>query len=132
MSDRVLVATRKGLFDFRRVSAGGVSTWEHAGVSFVGEPVTIVLPDDRDGTIYAALNLGHFGVKLHRSFDGGTSFEEIAVPRYPEKPAGSDDPTPWSLRTRPTSRPEPKDRSHREQERCTSARPACRSRDRRR
>ncbi len=96
MSDRFFVATRKGLFDFQRVSSGG-GKWELARHSFRGEPVTIALPDDRDGTIYVALNLGHFGVKLHRSSDGGASFEEIAVPRYPEKPEGSGDPTPWSL-----------------------------------
>ena len=97
MSDRFFVATRKGLFDFQRVSSGG-GKWELARHSFRGEPVTIALPDDRDGTIYVALNLGHFGVKLHRSSDGGASFEEIAVPRYPEKPEGSGDSTPWSLR----------------------------------
>ena len=94
MSDRFLAATRKGLFDFRRASGG---RWALERVSFLGEPVTIALPDSRDGAIYAALNLGHFGVKLHRSPDGGAHFEEIASPRYPEKPEGSSDPTPWSL-----------------------------------
>jgi hypothetical protein len=97
VSDRFLVATRKGLFDFRRGERGGDVRWELARISFLGQPVTITLPDRRDGTIYAALNLGHFGVKLHRSSDDGASFEEIAAPRYPEKPQGSDDRTPWSL-----------------------------------
>ncbi|MEE9608102.1 MAG: exo-alpha-sialidase [Myxococcota bacterium] len=97
MSDRFFVATRKGLFDFRRGSSGVKRKWELVRVSFLGEPVTTVLPDARDGAIYAALNLGHFGVKLHRSSDGAVRFEEIAAPRYPEKPEGSDDPTPWSL-----------------------------------
>ncbi len=94
MSNRFLAATRKGLFDFGRSSGG---QWALERVSFLGEPVTIALPDSRDGAIYAALNLGHFGVKLHRSPDGGAHFEEIACPRYPEKPEGSSDPTPWSL-----------------------------------
>jgi len=97
VSDRFLVATRKGLFDFRRAPTGSRGRWELAHVSFLGQPVTIVLPDRRDGTIYAALNLGHFGVKLHRSSDGGVDFEEILAPRYPEKPHGSGDPTPWSV-----------------------------------
>jgi hypothetical protein len=97
VSDRFLVATRKGLFDFQRTAASSRGSWEIARVCFLGQPVTIVLPDRRDGTLYAALNLGHFGVKLHRSTDGGAGFEEIAAPRYPEKPAGSDDPTPWSV-----------------------------------
>jgi hypothetical protein len=97
VSDRFLVATRKGLFDFRRVAAGTRGRWELERVSFLGQPVTVALPDPRDGTIYVALTLGHFGAKLHRSSDGGAGFEEIAAPRYPEKPKESDDPTPWSL-----------------------------------
>ncbi len=93
MSERFLAATRKGLFDFER-SGGG---WQIARVSFLGDPVTIALPDARDGSIYAALNLGHFGVKPHRSLDAGVSFEEVSAPGYPEKPEESADPTPWSL-----------------------------------
>ena len=94
MSDRLFVATHKGLFRFDRGASGA---WSVAEPVFLGDPVTAVLADPRDGSVYAALNLGHFGVKLHRSSDGGASFEEVAVPRYPEKPAGLDDPTPWSL-----------------------------------
>jgi hypothetical protein len=71
VSDRFLVATRKGLFDFRRVAAGTRGRWELERVSFLGQPVTVALPDPRDGTIYVALTLGHFGAKLHRSSDGG-------------------------------------------------------------
>jgi len=56
-----------------------------------------VLPDRRDGTLYAALNLGHFGVKLRRSADGGASWEEVAAPEYPPQPADSKDKTPWKL-----------------------------------
>jgi photosystem II stability/assembly factor-like uncharacterized protein len=97
MSDRFLVSTRKGLFEFRRAPAGPQGRWEPARVSFLGQPVTIALPDPRDATLYAALTLGHFGVKLQRSSDGGASFEEIPAPRYPERPEGSDDPMPWSV-----------------------------------
>ncbi len=93
MSDRILVATRKGLFDFRQVAAG----WRVERVSFLGDAVTLALADARDGHVYAALNLGHFGVKLHRSEDGGTTFEETRVPAFPAKPPDSDDPTPWSV-----------------------------------
>lgn len=39
------------------------------------------------GTLYAALGHGHFGVKMHRSTDGGNSWEPIGTPAYPEKPA---------------------------------------------
>lgn len=79
MSDRLDVATRKGLFSVRRVG----STWEVAQVDFLGQTVTMVLRDPRDGTLYAGLSLGHFGAKLQRSPDGGDSWEECAVPSYP-------------------------------------------------
>jgi len=96
MSDRFLVATRKGLFEFRRAGRARAG-WKLERVSFLGQPVTNVLADRRDGTLYAALELGHFGVKMHRSADGGARFEEVPAPRYPEKPPESDDPTPWSV-----------------------------------
>lgn len=83
MSDRLLVATRKGLFVLQHDGAGG---WTHGAPHFAGEPVSMVLPDSRDGTLYAALNLGHFGVKLHRLRVGMTDWEECAVPVYPPQP----------------------------------------------
>jgi photosystem II stability/assembly factor-like uncharacterized protein len=97
MSDRLLVATRKGLFDMRRTAGG----WGPARVSFLGSPLSILLRDGRDGALYAALNLGHFGAKLHRSDDDGATWEEIAAPSY-EGVEG--DPAPslkmiWSLET---------------------------------
>jgi hypothetical protein len=79
MPGRLLVATRKGLFQMVRDDGN----WRVASVSFLGDPVTAVLPDARDGRLYAALNLGHFGVKLHRSSDGGAIWEECAAPAYP-------------------------------------------------
>ena len=79
MSDVLNVATRKGLFRFRRNGSG----WTAGGPAFIGEPVSAVLTDPRDGTLYAALRLGHFGVKLHRSDDGGESWRELASPAFP-------------------------------------------------
>jgi hypothetical protein len=79
MSDRLFAATRKGLFEFRR---NGRDRWSVARTSFLGSPVSMVLPDPRDGALYAALDLGHFGVKLHRSEDGGASWTEVAAPSY--------------------------------------------------
>lgn len=79
MADRIYVASRKGLLEFAEAGGG----WEMARVSFVGEPVSAVLPDGRDGMLYAALNLGHFGVKLHRSDDGGETWHELPAPAYP-------------------------------------------------
>ena len=72
MSDALLVSTRKGLFTVRKAGQ-----WEIAGVDFLGDNVTLTLTDRRDGRRYAALDHGHFGVKLHRSTP--TGWEEIGL-----------------------------------------------------
>jgi hypothetical protein len=79
MSDRLYLATRKGLFTAER---NGENSWKVVASAFVGDPVTMLLDDPRDGTLYAALNLGHFGVKLHRSGDGGANWEEVSAPAF--------------------------------------------------
>lgn len=105
MGDRILVGTRKGLFRLTRTGGAG-GKWRIEKPHFLGDPVTAALHDSRDGTLYAALNLGHFGVKLRRSRDGGKTWQEIAVPAYPtqpEAPAVEPDPVtgrgpaPWKL-----------------------------------
>jgi photosystem II stability/assembly factor-like uncharacterized protein len=97
MSDRLLAATRKGLFEFRRNGGG----WRIANTAFLGSPVSMTLADPRDGALYAALDLGHFGVKLHRSEDGGANWTEIAAPSYAGVDADEADPPAlkliWSL-----------------------------------
>lgn len=80
MTDRLLVSTRKGLFTVAR-GAGG---WRVARVSFLAENVTLAHADPRDGGWFAALNLGHFGVKLKFSPDAGATWEDRAAPAYPE------------------------------------------------
>lgn len=92
MSDRLLVATRKGLFTVER--SGGADSWRVANADFLGDNVTIALADPRDGTRYAALDHGHFGVKLHRAGNGG-EWEECAAPAYPPKPEGESDTDQW-------------------------------------
>ena len=89
MSDELLVATRKGLFTVAR--QGG--SWQIAGVDFLGDNVTLAVSDPRDGRRYAALDHGHFGVKLHRST--GNGWEEIAAPAYPPKPEGYEENDMW-------------------------------------
>lgn len=91
MSARALLSTRKGLFELRR--QGG--QWTVGERHFLGEPVSMALFDARDGSLYAALNLGHFGVKLHRRDPGSASWTEIAAPAYPLKPEESSDPVEW-------------------------------------
>lgn len=97
---RILVGTRKGLFSVRRGPRG----WGIDGVSFLADPVSTVLPDARDGALYAALHLGHFGVKLHRSDDSGASWTDLPAPAYPPQPEGATDvdpirkqPIPWRV-----------------------------------
>lgn len=55
--------------------------------------MSLTLSDRRDGRRYAALDHGHFGVKLHRST--GDGWEEIAAPVYPPKPEGYEENDMW-------------------------------------
>ena len=108
MNQRLYVATRKGLFVLApdaSASPAGETTWTIQSRSFLGNPVTIVFPDDRHGVVYAALELGHFGVKLHRSTDGCATWHESPCPEYPERPADATDvdpfrkePVPWTVK----------------------------------
>lgn len=94
MSKRILIATRKGLF------IGSIQNkWQIDHLHFAGDPVSFATQDSRNHWLYAALNLGHFGVKLQRSTDDGKTWKTCAVPQYPPKPKSgpaANDPTPWS------------------------------------
>lgn len=91
MNDTLLVSTRKGLFTVKQRSPRG--DWDIASVDFLGDNVTLALADRRDGRRYAALDHGHFGVKVHRSTTSG--WEEIATPTYPPKPEGHEENDMW-------------------------------------
>jgi len=84
MAEVLHVSTRKGLFTVARGTAG----WEVERVAFLGEPITFTLQDPRDGAVYAAVSLGHFGQKLHRSDDRGRTFTEVAAPAFPKAAEG--------------------------------------------
>src|SRR5215813_7201471 len=101
MSTRCHVSTRKGLFTLDRSASG----WSITRASFLGDNCTLVMHDSRNGGLFAALNHGHFGIKLHRSRDKGATWNEIAAPKYPEKPADyvskappEGKPVEWSLK----------------------------------
>ncbi len=102
MNDRFFLGSRKGLFTFQRDGGG---QWAMTGENFLGDPVPMLLPDPRDGTLYAALEHGHFGTKMHRSEDFGKTWAELEPPAYPPKPDDVPDtidpirnkPIPWSL-----------------------------------
>lgn len=98
MSDTLHVATRKGLFT---VTRNGGGTWAISDTDFLGDNVSLTLRDRASGNDFAALDHGHFGVKMHRRAGGG-AWQEIETPAYPEKPEGYEEndmwgnPLPWS------------------------------------
>jgi photosystem II stability/assembly factor-like uncharacterized protein len=79
MSDRILLSTRKGLFDLRRKSKG---KWNVRRESFLGRPATFALP--AKDAIFVSITEGHFGPKLWKSADDGTTWEEAPTPALPE------------------------------------------------
>ncbi|MEO2049124.1 MAG: hypothetical protein ABGX16_21405 [Pirellulales bacterium] len=74
------VGTRKGLFTLKQNRSG----WTIDRVDFLGDPVTMLMEDHCDNSLYACLTLGHFGTKLHRTVDGGEKWHELTVPVYPQ------------------------------------------------
>ena len=88
MAARAWIATRKGLIELTR-RAGG---WAVVRTHFIAEPVSAVLPPTPGGRMLAALNLGHFGVKVHASDDAGATWTEVAAPAYPPQPADLEPP----------------------------------------
>lgn len=73
MGNRILAATRKGLFVIERTGQGNMP-WTIARTAFLAEHIIMTLPDARDGSLYAAIYSQHFGGKLHRSTDGGATW----------------------------------------------------------
>lgn len=92
MQNTLLIATRKGLFVYNKTT----NHWQCSQTAFLGDPVSMALVDPRNGDWFAALNLGHFGVKLHRSQDAGVSWQEISTPTYPSQPETAAGPD-WTL-----------------------------------
>ncbi|MCC6509515.1 MAG: exo-alpha-sialidase [Pirellulaceae bacterium] len=95
------VGTRKGLFQY--VCQG--SQWEIQQSAFLGTQVTFVYASANHQDLVVSLKHGHFGAKVHRSNDGGSTWQEVQTPAYPPKPpevADVIDPMrniaiPWSL-----------------------------------
>ena len=94
MADRLLVGTRKGLFILLRDAS---QKWRIDSTHFLAEPVSMVLHDARTDVLHVALNLGHFGVKMWRSRDGATTWEETPAPIYPPQPESGAEEKPWNL-----------------------------------
>ncbi len=76
----ILLGTRKGTVLLDRKPSGWVArTIEHAGI-----PVCYAARDPRDGTLWSALDHGHWGPKLSRSRDGGATWEDVLSLKYPK------------------------------------------------
>jgi hypothetical protein len=84
MSERAFLSTRKGLFELRRQG----DAWEIGPSHFLGEPVSVTLVDARDGSVYAALNLGILASSCIVSIRAAR-----AGPRLPHPPIRSNRPT---------------------------------------
>jgi photosystem II stability/assembly factor-like uncharacterized protein len=80
LSDRVLVATRKGTF-FVEPTAG---RWRPRLVGHAGVGVNFVAREPGTGVYWAALGHGHWGAKLSCSPDEGKSWQDAAQVKYPE------------------------------------------------
>ncbi|RKT44917.1 WD40/YVTN/BNR-like repeat-containing protein [Thiocapsa rosea] len=91
MSERLLVGTHKGLFRIERSDRG---RWSIARSWFLGDPVSMLLVEPGGRRLHAALDLGHFGVKLQRSEDAGETWTLAPVPVFPPKPEGLEDKDP--------------------------------------
>jgi photosystem II stability/assembly factor-like uncharacterized protein len=76
----LLLGTRKGLLTFAREGDG----WRFVREDFRAAPISYAAADPRDDTLWACLDHGHWGQKLHRSRDHGATWQEIATPAYPE------------------------------------------------
>lgn len=80
MTDCLWIGTRKGLLQYRYDGSGWVCSRE----VFSAMPISYAIHDARTGTLWAALDHGHWGRKLHRSDDGGATWREVVAPSYPE------------------------------------------------
>ena len=80
MSNMILLGTRKGTVIFDRSN----STWIPRPIEHAGIPVCYAARDPRDGTLWASLDHGHWGPKLSRSRDSGTTWEDVLSLKYPE------------------------------------------------
>lgn len=109
MSKKLLLGTRKGLLELSKNGKG----WHVEREQFPGVPVSHAMFDKRTGVMWAGLDHGHWGGKLHRSTDMGETWQEIEAPKYPEgatRPPEDKDPasTSYIWIIQPGGKDEPK------------------------
>jgi hypothetical protein len=80
MSEQILLGTRKGtLILDRKAGAWSARPIAHAGMS-----ISYACRDPRDGTLWAAMDLAHWGPKLSRSKDDGRTWQHVNQIAYPK------------------------------------------------
>ena len=84
--DRILLGTRKGLVEARKTNGA----WTLTEPKLPGQPIAYAMHDARNGSIWASIDHGHWGGKLARSEDDGTTYEEVEPPKYPESAGASE------------------------------------------
>ncbi|MCC7543052.1 MAG: hypothetical protein IT379_42945 [Deltaproteobacteria bacterium] len=80
MSDLILLGTRKGTVVLDRENG----RWKPRPIAHAGMSISYAARDPRDGTMWAAMDLAHWGPKLSRSKDGGATWEMLTQIAYPE------------------------------------------------
>lgn len=78
MMNPIILGTHKGLLILDG-ETGQVMREFHPGV-----PVSYATTDPRTGVLWAGVDHGHWGRKLHFSLDMGKTWEEAPAPKYPE------------------------------------------------
>lgn len=77
---RALLGTRKGLLILRQNGNG----WKLTRAHFDGVKVSFASYDPVHKLVWAGLDHGHWGPKLHVSSNKGKSFDELGAPAFPE------------------------------------------------
>src|SRR5437762_3177352 len=77
MNDRLLIGTRKGLFELRRTRG----TWSIASTHFLGDPICMLLADPRDPH-HITVGVSTGGVWVTE--DGGTNWRASVAGMYAE------------------------------------------------
>lgn len=77
---KTYVATRKGVVVLKPTTSG----WDVERTHFDGVRATYIAIDKAKNWVWAGLNHGHWGPKLHVSKNKGKTFEEVGIPKFPE------------------------------------------------
>ncbi len=76
----LLLGTRKGLIVYKKEN----DKWKFHAEHFTASPVSYAMEDPRTGYWWVGIDHGHWGCKLQRSKDKGTTWDELKAPEYPE------------------------------------------------